>query len=77
MDLVVTHRSGTLAQMCDHVGISVDPGMVAWFDTNVTADGMHPGRWRRDFDGKTCGRIDAEYAEVVERLAAEGVDIPR
>jgi hypothetical protein len=77
MDLVVTGRSDTLAQVCDHVGVSVDPGMVDWFDTNVTADGMHPGRWRRDFDAETCDRIDAEYSAVVERPAAEGIDIPR
>ena len=76
MDLVVNDRAGTLERLCDGIGISVDPGMVAWFDANVTADGAHPGRWRRDFDEETCALIDDRYALAVERLTALGVDIP-
>jgi hypothetical protein len=76
MDLVVHDREGSLALLCAHVGVPVDPGMVAWFDANVTADGAHPGRWRRDFDEETCGRIDAHYEAAVARLRAEGVDVP-
>jgi hypothetical protein len=75
-DLVVRDRAGTLAMLCAHVGVPVDDGMVAWFDDNVTPEGMHPGRWRRDFDGETCARIDAAYAEATARLSAEGVTIP-
>ena len=51
-------------------GVPVDPGMLAWFDANVTADGAHPGRWRRDFDDDTCARIDEAYYAAVERLRA-------
>lgn len=76
MDLVVTDRSGTLERLCGHVGVPVDPGMVAWFDAEVTASGAHPGRWRKDFDADTCARIDAAYGEAVERLRAVGIDIP-
>lgn len=76
VNLVVTDRAGTLERLCAHLDVPVDAGMVAWFDANVTAESMHPGRWRRDFDEATCARIDAVYAEAVERLAAEGVDIP-
>lgn len=75
-DLVVHDRVGTLALLCGHVGVPVDDGMVAWFDANVTPEGMHPGRWRRDFDDATCARIDTAYAEATARLTAEGVAIP-
>ncbi len=77
MDLVVTDRAGTLQRLCTFLDVPVDAGMLAWFDANVTADGAHPGRWRRDFDADTCSRIDAHYAQIVERLRAEGVDIPQ
>ncbi len=76
MDLVVSDRAGTLERLCAHLGVDVDPGMVEWFDANVTTGGAHPGRWRQDFDDETCGRIDATYAEACERLAAAGVTIP-
>jgi hypothetical protein len=76
MDLVVRDREATLARLCDFVEIPVDAGMVAWFDANVTSDGMHPGRWRRDFDPGTGARIDAHYEASCVRLAAEGVAIP-
>ena len=76
MDLVARDREGTLALLCAHIGVPVDPAMVDWFDANVTADGAHPGRWRRDFDDETCRRIDQHYADAVDRQRAVGVDIP-
>ena len=76
MDLVVTRRAETLERLCSFLGLPVDAGMVQWFDANVTPEGAHPGRWRRDFDEATCLRIDTLYAESVERLQAAGVAIP-
>ena len=76
MDLVVTRRAETLERLCSFLSLPVDEEMVQWFDANVTPEGAHPGRWRRDFDEATCLRIDAVYAESVERLQAAGVDIP-
>ena len=76
MDLVVRDRTATLARLCGFLDVAVDSSMVQWFDANVTAEGAHPGRWRRDFDDATAARIDGEYAQACERLAAAGVDIP-
>lgn len=42
IDLVVRDRPGVLESLCSFVGVDVDAGMVAWFDANVTAAGMHP-----------------------------------
>ena len=76
VDLVARDRAATLARLCEFVEVPVDDEMVAWFDENVTSDGMHPGRWRRDFNPETCERIDDHYAAACARLAAEGVVIP-
>lgn len=76
LDLVVRDREATLARLCEFIDVPVAPEMVAWFDENVTSAGMHPGRWRRDFDDATCERIDAHYEEACERLRAEGIAIP-
>ena len=76
MDLVVNDRPGTLARLCGFLGVPVDAGMVEWFDENVTADGAHPGRWRRDFDPDTGARIDEAYDAICGRLRAAGVAVP-
>jgi hypothetical protein len=77
MDLVVDDRAGTLERLCTAVGVPVDSSMVDWFDAHVTAEGAHPGRWRKDFEPETCRRIDEHYGLAVERLTQQGVDIPR
>lgn len=76
VDLVVRSRTGVLNQICEFVGVDADPEMIAWFDENVTSQGMHPNRWRADFDADTCARIEAQYEEACERLTAAGVPIP-
>ncbi len=76
VDLVVNDRPGSLALLCEFLGVDVDPHMVSWFDAEVTASGMHPGRWRADFDDETTKRLDHQYAEACERLSAAGVAIP-
>lgn len=76
-DLVVRDREGTLERLCAFLDVPVDDSLVEWFDQNVTAAGMHPGRWRRDFDEDTCRRIDERYAAICARLQAKGVPLPR
>ena len=76
LDLVVRDRAGALGALCGFLGIDVDPAMAAWFDASVTAAGMHPGRWRKDFDAATGARLDAAYEAACARLSAAGVAIP-
>ncbi len=76
LDLVVHDRAGSLDLLCEFLQVPPDDGMRTWFDANVTADSMHPGRWRRDFDPDTVARIDEQYQGICERLTAHGVAIP-
>ena len=75
-DLVVSDRLGTLRRVCDVVGIDPHPDMMSWFEANVTSSGMHPGRWRGQFDADTCTALDVQYEAVCRRLAAAGVALP-
>lgn len=76
IDLVVRDRVAVMSALCEFIGVDVDPNMVSWFDENVTANCMHPGRWRSDFDADTEARLDAQYAQACDRLSAAGVAIP-
>ena len=76
LDLVDRDRDQTLTRICEFLDITVDPGMKAWFEENVSAEAAHVGRWRGQFDAETTRLIDATYAQMVERLAAAGARIP-
>jgi hypothetical protein len=76
VDLVRTAREETVERICAAIGVPIDDQMMAWFDENITPEGAHGGRWRRDFDADTVARIDDAYVAACERLLASGVRIP-
>lgn len=76
VDLVRTAREQTVSRICAAIDVPVDSQMLEWFDANVTADGAHGGRWRRDFDADLVAQIDDAYLAICERLVAAGVSIP-
>jgi hypothetical protein len=76
VDLVTRDRIGTLERVCAAIDVPLDAQMVEWFDENVTAHAAHGGRWRQDFDQKTCDRLDEVYADMCGRLSTAGVRIP-
>lgn len=76
LDLVVRDRQASLTRLLDFIGVLPDDALQAWFDNQMSADAAHVGRWRSGFDPDTTARIDSAYAEIIERLAAQGVQIP-
>ena len=75
-DLVVTARDQSLNVILAHCELEDSAEMRDWFNTNVTAEGAHAGRWRRDFAESTCEAIDEVYGESCERLRQLGIAIP-
>lgn len=76
LDLVRNRREETLKALLEHVGVSPSVEMSDWFKVNMTVDGMHAGRWRRDFDDRTVEAIDVHYSEICSRLASKEIPIP-
>jgi len=76
LDLVDRDRDSTLERICDFLNVPVDPTMKGWFDETVNASNAHVGRWRTQFDEATTREIDRIYGEMVDRLSAQGVQIP-
>lgn len=58
------------------VGIDDAPRMRQFFDTQMTTEASHAGRWRRDLDVAQQRRIDDQYARLCEGLTAAGVTLP-
>lgn len=75
-DLVRDARTESIDGLMAFLGADVDPGMVSWFDAEMTAEGAHIGRWRSDFDQDVARRIDERYQALVADLVEHGVRIP-
>ena len=76
IDLVARDREASIGRICAFLDVDVDPGMVDWFNTHVTPENAHVGRWRNQFDSTTADQIDEFYERICERLVSEGVEIP-
>jgi hypothetical protein len=76
LDMVQNAREESLQQVCEHLDISVDPGMMQWFAENVSVERAHVGRWRSQFDEETTEKIEDLYASIVADLRKQGVRIP-
>ena len=75
-DLVEANRDLTVNRILDHLDLEPSSEMLEWFNSTVTTQGSHAGRWRRDFDDRTAAAIDECYAAACERLKAQGIEIP-
>jgi len=75
-DLVQANREQTIQKILHHLDLESSEQMLEWFDSTVTTQGSHAGRWRRDFDDRTAAAIDECYAAACERLQAQGIKIP-
>ncbi len=76
LNLVDVDRDGTLQRICDFLNLPITPEFRTWFNENVRLEDANVGRWRTQFDDETVKKIDSVYAEMVERVAASGAQIP-
>ena len=63
-ELVWSDREGAYAELCAFLGISDEPEMRKFFDTEMNADAANRERWRK-------GLSEPEQAEIVRRYDAE------
>ena len=71
-DLVGRDREHQLARLCEFVGLDIDPAMRAYFESDVTAERAHVGRWRDDILGDRIPAFEAQHAALVARLRERG-----
>lgn len=63
-------------RILDVLDIADAPRMRQFFDTQMTTEASHAGRWRRDLDPTEQHRIDDQYARICDRLSGAGVVLP-
>ena len=69
----------SLSEVCDFLHLDADARFKAWFRANVSADAMHPGRWRSDLSKRRARALTSQYENwcAVLRDRFPGVTLPR
>jgi Sulfotransferase family len=71
-DLVGGDREGELARLCAFVGLDADDDMRDYFESQVTAQRAHIGRWLEDIPDDRRSAFDDQYQALVHRLRERG-----
>ncbi len=66
----------SLRSACDFLGVDRDPAFETWFRENVTAEAMHPGRWRRDLTPNVAEELDRRYTQWCALLTEQYPQFP-
>ena len=73
-DLVLLDRERSYERLLDHLRIESEPAMRSFFDSELTAERAHLGRWRAELEAPEREKVDALYRDVLRQLREEGVE---
>jgi len=71
-DLVAGRRSAVLGELCGFLGIEADDGMRAFFESEMSAQNMHRGRWAQAAGVMGRARVQRRYRQTLGQLELEG-----
>jgi hypothetical protein len=72
-DLVLLDRERSYERLLDYLGLESETPMRSFFESELTPERAHLGRWRTELDAAEREKVDAVYQDVLRRLRDEGV----
>ena len=72
-DLAVNSRQETYSRYLAFLGIPDEPRMREYFDTQVSSEKLHKGRWKSEVSNPK--KFDAQYKKILEKLEERGVSV--
>jgi hypothetical protein len=72
-ELLLTRREETLAALLDFLDLEEDEAIRRTFDTQLTAENGHLGRWRVELAGEERDELDRRYRERLAWMAEDGI----
>ena len=72
-DLVLLDREGSYGRLLDYLQIDDEPQMQSFFETELTAERAHLGRWGTELDEQGRAQLTTAYREVLGSLRDEGI----
>ncbi|HYH60844.1 MAG TPA: sulfotransferase [Solirubrobacterales bacterium] len=76
-DLVVGRRDAELDALCHFLGVEPDDGLRDFFDGEMSAAGMHRGRWAEGAGTLGRARVIRRYERTLSKLSEEGNHVAR
>jgi len=76
-DLVAGRREERLADLCAFLGIEPDDALRSFFDGEMSASGMHRGRWADGAGALGKTRVRHRYERTLAKLDGEGNHVAR
>src|SRR5215211_2280687 len=73
-ELLLTRREQSLAALLEFLGLEEDEEIRRTFDTELTAENGHLGRWRVDLPEAERDELDRRYREMLDQMAADGIE---
>jgi hypothetical protein len=74
--LVGAQRVEAYRQLTDFLGLTSDPGMRSFFDTEISSEGARPGNWRVRLSVASQQKVDELYEVQLARLERAGFSMP-
>lgn len=71
-DLVAGDREASYAGLLEFLGLDDEPGIREFFESEVTPEAAHLGRWRTELGPAGRARVRRRYERTVEALSHEG-----
>jgi Sulfotransferase family len=72
-ELLLTRRDKSLAALLEFLGLEEDEPLRRTFDSELTAENGHLGRWRVELPAAERDELDRRYRDVLRRQAEDGV----
>lgn len=73
-DFTARDREGTFARLVEFLELADPTEMRAYFDTEISAERAHVGKWRQRIAPADARMIDRRYRRVVKRMHRAGID---
>lgn len=72
-ELLLTRREERFAALLEFCELEEDAAIRATFDSELTAENGHLGRWRVELGEAERDELDRRYREVLAQMAADGI----
>jgi hypothetical protein len=72
-DLVLLDREATYERLLGYLRLENEPAMDSFFESELTAERAHLGRWRAELGSAQREQVDVTYRETLRQLRDEGV----
>ena len=73
-DLTARDREGTFSRLVEFLGLEDESAMRAYFDSEISAERAHVGRWRERMAPSDARMVDRRYRRLIRRMRRQGID---